>query len=86
MTLKEKLADYMQDDTIIFADYDYEDACIGISEDGRAVYDYDKMILWLTKTKGYTEDEAVEWIEFNTIRALPYMGDMRPIILHRFED
>ncbi len=86
MTLKEKLADYMQDDTIIFADYDYEDACIGISEDGRAVYDYDKMVLWLTETKGYTEDEAVEWIEFNTIRALPYMGDMRPIILHRFED
>jgi hypothetical protein len=34
--------------------------------------------------QGFTEEEAVEWIDYNTIRALPYMGEDGPIVLHRF--
>ena len=86
MTLEEKLADNMYEDTIIFKDYDYEDAFIGVSEDGRAIYDYELMVKWLTDTKGYTEEDAIEWIESNTLRALPYMGSMCPIIMHHLED
>lgn len=86
MTLAERLIDNMYDDTVIFKDYDYEDAFVGVSEDGRAIYDYDIMVSWLVETKGYTEEEAIEWIEYNTMRALPYMGDMRPIILYHLED
>ena len=26
-------------------------------------------------------EEAIEWIEYNTIRALPYMGNKAPIIV-----
>lgn len=85
MTLEEKLADNMYEDTIIFKDYDYEDAFIGVSEDGRAIYDYDLMVKWLVDQKGFSEESAVEWIEFNALRSLPYMGDMRPIIMHTLE-
>ena len=65
--------------------YSYDDALIGVSEDGRAIYDYEKMIEWLMKEEGWTCEEAVDWIEYNTIRALPYMGEDAPIIMYPLE-
>ena len=62
--------------------YSYDDALIGVTEDGRAVYDYEKMIEWLIKEEGWTDNEAVEWIETNTLRALPYMGSDAPIVIY----
>ena len=32
-----------------------------------------------------TYEEAIEWIDFNTIRALPYAGSSAPIIMYRLE-
>lgn len=66
-------------------DYSYDDALIGVSEDGRAIYDFEKMVDWLIKEEGWTDDEAVEWIEYNTIRALPYFGEGAPIIMYPLE-
>lgn len=63
-------------------DYSYDDALIGVSEDGRAIYDYEKMIDWLMNKEGWSDDEAVEWIEYNTLRALPYFGNGAPIIMY----
>lgn len=31
-------------------------------------------------------DEAVEFIEFNTVRALPYFGEAAPIIMTMLKD
>lgn len=59
MTLKEKLEDNMYEDTVIFEDYSYEDAFVGVSEDGRAIYDYDLMVKWLVDQKGFSEESAV---------------------------
>ena len=56
---------------------------IGISEDERAIYDFDLMVEWLMKNDGMTSEEAIEWIEYNTIRSLPYVGDKAPIIMYR---
>lgn len=30
--------------------------------------------------------DAVEWIEYNTLRALPYMGEDGPIVIHRLDE
>lgn len=62
--------------------YSYDDALIGVTEDGRAVYNYELMVEWLMKEEGWTDNEAVEWIETNTLRALPYMGADAPIIMY----
>jgi hypothetical protein len=40
------------------------------------------MVEWLCDEEGCTAEEAVEWIEYNTIRALPYFGDDAPIIMY----
>lgn len=86
MTVKERIADAGYESVVVFENYSYDDAFLGVSEDERAVYDYFKMIEWLVKTENFTEEEAVEWIEYNTIRALPYAGDKAPIILYRLEE
>lgn len=46
------------------------------------MYDFEKMVEWLMETEGLSDIEAIEWIECNTIRALPYMGEGAPIIMY----
>lgn len=64
---------------------DYDDALIGVSEDNRAVYDYDLMIESLMKTQNWCYADAVDWIDYNTIRSLPYLGSSAPIVMYRLE-
>lgn len=73
-------------DVIIFKDFSYDSALVGVSDDNRAIYDFDLMIEWLMWAEDFEEDEAVEWIEVNTLRALPYMGDKAPIIMYKLFD
>ena len=82
MTAAERLRSAGYEDTVILDNYSYDDALIGVTEDGRAVYDFDKMISWLMQREGWSALEAIEWIEVNTIGALPYAGDAAPIIIY----
>ena len=84
MTAEEKLLENGYEGTKYLTDFSYDDALIGVTSDDRAVYDYDLMVEWLIDTQGWSEEDAVEWIDYNTLRALPYMGPDGPIVLHRF--
>ena len=66
--------------------FSYDTALIGVTDDNRAVYDFNKMIEWLVETQNWTSEEAIEWIEGNTIRALPYFGEGSPIIMYPLND
>lgn len=62
----------------------YGEAIVGITNDGRLVYDFDLMIDHLI-AEGICEDsfEAADFICYNA----SYMkGEDYPVILHRFED
>lgn len=83
MTASERLSDNGYEDVVIFSNPGYDDALIGVTEDNRAVYDFAAMVDWLIQHDGFSFDEAVEWIEYNTVRALPYAGESAPIILYR---
>lgn len=74
------------EDVIILKDFSYDAALIGISEDNRAIYDYDLMVEYLMEEEGWSEEESIDWLEYNTIRSLPYAGDRAPIIMHRLYD
>ena len=76
------LEDYDFDSVVIFSNPDYASAFMGVSEDNRAVYNFDKMVEYLVDKDGLTDIEAIEFIEYNTIRALPYFGDNAPVILY----
>ncbi len=83
MTAEERILDAGYEDVVVFSDFSYDDALIGVTTDNRAVYDYDKMVTWLIENEGFTWDEAAEWIDYNTVRALPYAGESAPIIVYR---
>lgn len=83
--LKRYLCDCGYEDTIILESPDYLSAIVGISDDARIIYDYEKMVKFLMISEGMDYEEAIEFIDFNTLGALPYMGEKRPIILNRIE-
>ena len=82
MSAEERLLEAGYDGVIYLTNYSYDDALIGVSEDNRAIYDFEKMIDWLVEKEGFEDNDAVEWIEYNTIRALPYFGTGAPIIMY----
>ena len=82
VTAAERLVDAGYEDVIVFENESYDDALIGVSYDGRAIYSFDKMVEWLCKKDGIDEEEAIEWIEYNTIRAIPYAGEKAPIVMY----
>lgn len=86
MTAEEKIISAGFEDVVYLTNYSYDDALIGISHDNRAIYDYDKMVAWLMREASLTTLEAIEWIDYNTIRALPYMGPNAPIIMYSLEE
>lgn len=86
MTAEERLLDAGYEDVPSFLNCSYDSALIGVTTDGRAVYDFDLMVDWLMKEEGWSDIDAIEWIEYNTIRALPYMGAKAPIIMYSLED
>lgn len=86
MTAKERIVAEGYEDVLVFESPSYDEAFLGVSDSNRAVYDYDLMVECLAKSDGISEDEAREFIDFNTIRALPYMGVGAPIVLYRLRD
>lgn len=82
MNAEERLLEYGYEDVKYLVNESYDDALVGVSEDGRAIYDFDKMVEWLVDKYGWTETESIEWIEVNTLRSLPYMGSGAPIIMY----
>lgn len=82
MSVREKIMDAGFEDVIYF-DATYDSALIGISSNHRSVYDYEKMLKCLMKD-GASEEEAMDWIDYNTIGVLPYVDDDNkyPIIIY----
>lgn len=39
----------------------------------------------LMEHDGMTHEEAVEWLDYNTVRSVPYMGEFKPIIIYDIE-
>lgn len=72
MTAAEKLLAAGYDDVVILENYSYDDALIGVTDDNRAVYDFNKMVCWLVSVEGMETIAAIEWIEYNTIQFAPW--------------
>lgn len=83
MNIEEILLENGYEGTKFFPEYN--DAVIGISSNGEVIYDFDKMIDCLMRNEDWSYESAVEWIEYNTIRALPYMQPGAPIVSYNIE-
>ena len=67
---------------IILDNPSYDNSILGIDIDDRIVYDYDKMICELMKDNDLSMEDAIDFCEYNTLRALSYIDQKsRPIVL-----
>lgn len=70
-----------ENESIIFENPSYKNALIGITTDGRAVYDYPLMVEDLMNEDSMDYEEAVEFIDYNTLGSLPQPETKYPIII-----
>lgn len=82
---REILCDLGYEDSVVFENPDYDEAIIGVSHDGRVIYDMDLMVEHLMMHDGMTEMDAVDFIDYNTVRSIPYAGECAPIIMYRLQ-
>lgn len=84
---REMLNELGLEDSIVFENPSYDSAIIGYDAvSQRIIYDFDLMVEHLMNEDKMERDEAIEFIEYNTIRATPYAGEMAPIILYSLND
>lgn len=89
--LVERLREQFGDDEeilnqiVMFENPSYTDAVIGISHDNRLIYSYAKMVEYLMETDSMSEIDAMEFIEYNTIGALPCVSNP-PIVMYDIID
>lgn len=83
--INNKLRDYIaeeHEEAAIFNIPSYDSSIVGITDDGHIIYDYDKMVKEFMSENNVTMQEAIEFIEYNTIRTLPYIEEaVRPFIM-----
>ena len=80
MSVRKDIREQLPEGATVFDNYAYDDSIIGVTTDGRVVYSYEKMIEELAVEEGLTREEARDWIEYNTIKALPYIENA-PVIV-----
>ena len=82
MDIREKLTQEY-DEELLFAD-GFDEAIIGVcsrfGQEDIVAYDYEKCIDILIKRDGMDDEEAVEFLEYNTLGS--YVGEKTPCFLH----
>ena len=97
--LKDILYNMVQDEDIlnqmiILEGDEFADGVIGITNDYHVVYSYERLVQSLSKAyreEGQSDEDAewgaIDWLDYNTIRSLPYMekDGLVPVIIFELE-
>lgn len=84
----DEIVSYAEENNIeipIFDNPSFPNSIVGISYDNRVIYDMEQMIMDLMVSDDMSYVDALEFIEYNTLRTIPYMGENAPIILYMKE-
>lgn len=91
--LRDKMCDNGFENSIVYDNPSFDDSIIGVDVNGKTVYAYPLMVEEyimdecdniepLTNDELYEKrTDAMEFIDYNTLRATPYMGPTAPIVL-----
>lgn len=82
-TAREKLEENVFDDEdIILIDEEaFKESLVGVSQDMRAIYDYELMAKEFSEFHGCDIFDARDYIDYNIINGLSAMGNKAPIIM-----
>ena len=81
MAINSEIRNLLPENTVVFDNVSYDNSIIGTTFDGRAIYDYNLMIFELMEDDNISENDAIDWIEYNTLRSIPYAGDKAPLVM-----
>lgn len=70
--------------SIVFDDNSYDNSIIGVTLDDRVIYSYERMVQEYMEDNQCSEEDAIDWIEFNTIRSIPYLPTPRPMVVSTY--
>jgi len=71
--------------TVILENPSFDNSIEGITDSGQLVYNYDKMIKELMEDEKMSSEEASDFVSSDTLRAIPYFGDYKPIIIYSLD-
>ena len=79
--IRDLLNEMLDEATYVFDNPSYDSAIIGVSDDGRVIYDHQMMIQSLMQEDGISVEEAADFISYNSIRAAAYIPN-GPIVMY----
>ena len=68
-------------DIVLLENPSFDKSIVGITDDDRIIYDYTRMVMEFAEDNGCDLTDAIEFIDYNTIRSLPYIGKRQPVIM-----
>ena len=80
MNVREWLCDLGYEEAVVFDSPEFDEAIVGVSSDGCVIYDYHKMVDHLVKTDNMSYTDAIEFIDYNTLRACAYVPNA-PVVV-----
>lgn len=82
--VRDLLCDMGYEDAVVFDNPSYDDAIVGVTDDGRVVYDFDAMVESLATSEDMDYIDAADFVCYNPMRAKDYIEN-GPIIMYRIE-
>lgn len=83
--LRNYIAENYDEKLILFDSQSYDNSIIYVTDDNKhVVYSYERMIDELMTDNNWSYDDAIDWLEFNTIGSMK-SGDYEPLIVHEDE-
>lgn len=80
--VKPEIRARLDNDSLVFDNPAYDKSIIGQTFDGKVIYDIEKMADELATDAKISYEDAIDFIDYNAIRSLPYAGDKAPVIVH----
>lgn len=84
---REYIVNELEIESVFFDNPSFDNSIIGVTNDGKLVYDYELMIEELSIDDDMSDIDAMEFIDYNTMRTIPYIDEeIRPVILYSFTE
>jgi hypothetical protein len=86
MAINKRMRECLDENAIVFDNPSFDYSIVGTDEYGRVIYDYDKMVTELMNDDNISEEESMDFISYNTLRVIPYAGEMAPIVMYKIRE
>ncbi len=79
--LRKCIAEIGGNNVVVLDNPSFDQSIVGMSTDDRVIYDWTLMVDELVNDENMSHEDAIEFISYNTMRAIPYLHDDAPIIM-----